>query len=60
MLYNLRFCAESRGDLDAALSLYKQADKILGKPQDDITLALNRVEAAIKNRGKLKEQLGSN
>ena len=60
MLYNLRFCAESRGDLDAALSLYKQADKILGKPQDDITLALNRVEAAIKNRGKLEEQLGSN
>jgi exonuclease VII small subunit len=60
LLYNLRFCAESRGDLDAALSLYKQADKILGKPQDDITLALNRVEAAIKNRGKLKEQLGSN
>ena len=60
MLYNLRFCAESRGDLDAALSLYKQADKILGKPQDDITLALNRVETAIKNRGKLKEQLGSN
>ena len=28
--------------------------------EDDITLARNRVETAIKNRGKLKEQLGSN
>jgi len=27
--------------------------------KDDITLALNRVEAAIKNRGKLKEELRS-
>jgi tetratricopeptide (TPR) repeat protein len=59
LLYNLGVCAESRGDLDAALSLYKQADKILGKPDDDISLALNRVGDAIKNRSKLKEQLGS-
>jgi Flp pilus assembly protein TadD len=57
LLYNLGVCAESRGDLDAALTLYKQADKILGKPDDDISLALNRVSAAIKNRGKLKEQM---
>jgi tetratricopeptide (TPR) repeat protein len=59
LLYNLGVCAESRGDLDAALGLYKQADKMLGKPQDDITTALNRVEGAIKNRGKIKEALGS-
>ena len=59
LLYNLGVCAESRGDLDAALNLYKQADKILGKPEDDITLALNRVESAIKNRGKIKEALGN-
>jgi hypothetical protein len=32
LLYNLGVCAESRGDLDAALVLCKQADKILGKP----------------------------
>ena len=32
LLYNLGVCTESRGDLDAALSLYRQADKILGKP----------------------------
>jgi tetratricopeptide (TPR) repeat protein len=57
LLYNLGVCAESRGDLDAALNLYKQSDKILGKPDDDITLALNRVGEAIKNRSKLKEAL---
>jgi tetratricopeptide (TPR) repeat protein len=59
LLYNLGVCAESRGDLDAALTLYKQADKYLGKPDDDISVALNRVGEAIKNRSKLKEQMGS-
>ena len=58
LLYNLGVCAESRGDLDAALLLYRQSDKILGKPNDDISLALNRTSDAIKNRNKLKEQLG--
>lgn len=58
LLYNLGVCAESRGDLDAALSLYKQSDRILGKPNDDISLALGRAGEAIKNRNKLKEQLG--
>jgi tetratricopeptide (TPR) repeat protein len=60
LLFNLGVCAESRDDLDTALALYKQADKHLGKPNDDISSALNRIEAAIKNRGRLKEQLGSN
>ncbi|PKN04167.1 MAG: hypothetical protein CVU74_08260, partial [Deltaproteobacteria bacterium HGW-Deltaproteobacteria-9] len=59
LLYNLGVCAESRGDLDAALSLYKQADKKLGKPDDDLSLALNRTANAIKNKGKLNEQLNS-
>ncbi len=59
ILYDLGVCAESRGDSEAALTLYKQADKMLGKPDDDITLALTRVNAAIKNRKKLEEQLRS-
>ncbi|HLZ19644.1 MAG TPA: CsgG/HfaB family protein, partial [Smithellaceae bacterium] len=59
LLFNLGVCAESRGDLDAALTLYRQSDRILGKPDDDISSALNRVGQAIKNRSKLKEQLGS-
>ena len=55
--YNLGVCAESRGDVVAALPLYKKADKLLGKPDDDITLALTRVTDAIKNQEKLKAQL---
>jgi tetratricopeptide (TPR) repeat protein len=58
LLYNLGVCAESRGDIDAALLLYRQADKKMGKPDDDISLALNRVAEAVKNKDKLKEQLG--
>lgn len=56
--YNLGICAESRGDVVAALPLYKKADTLLGKPDDDITLALMRVTEAIKNQEKLKAQLG--
>ena len=58
LLYNLGVCAESRGDLDNALNFYKQADRILGKPDDDITLALNRVSTAIRKQDKLKQELG--
>lgn len=57
LLYNLGVCAESRGDLDNALSLYKQSDRMLGKPDDDISLALSRVSEAIKNRSKLQQQM---
>ena len=57
ILYNLGVCAESRGDADAALNLYKQADKLIGKPDENITSALIRVSLAIKNRQKLTEQI---
>jgi tetratricopeptide (TPR) repeat protein len=57
VLYDLGICAESRGDFDAALKLYREADKQLGKPDDRITLALNRMTEAIRNRTKLQEQL---
>jgi hypothetical protein len=55
--YNLGVCAESRGDFEAALRLYRQADRLLGKPDDNITLALNRAGQALQNQKKLKEQL---
>lgn len=57
ILYNLGICAESRADIDAALDLYKLADKAIGKPHDDITLALSRTISAINNKKKLEEQL---
>jgi hypothetical protein len=57
ILYDLGVCAESRGDFDAALNLYREADRQLGKPDDRITLALARMGEAIRNRKKLDEQL---
>jgi tetratricopeptide (TPR) repeat protein len=57
ILFNLGVCAESRGDAGAALNLYKQADKLIGKPDENITLALERASLAIKNRQKLAEQI---
>jgi len=59
LLYNLGVCAESRADFQAALDLYKRADKELGKPDDDITLAILRADNAIKNKKKLQEQIKS-
>ena len=57
IVYNLGVCAESRGDAEAALTLYKKADKLMGKPNDDITLALTRTSEAVKHQKKLKEEL---
>jgi len=59
LLYNLGICAESRADFQVALDLYNKADKELGKPDDDITLAILRASNAIKNQKSLKEQLKS-
>lgn len=57
ILYNLGVCAESRGDVEAALALYKKAEKRLGKPEDHIVAAIARTSEQVKNQQKLKEQL---
>jgi len=57
ILYNLGVCAESRGEFDKAHTLYRQADKRLGKPDDNISSALNRVSEALKNQNRLREEL---
>lgn len=57
ILYNLGVCAESIADVENAYKLYKQADKLIGQPDDEITLALNRVNTALNNQKKLKEQM---
>jgi hypothetical protein len=59
LLYNLAVCAESRAEYQAALDLYKKADRELGKPDDDITLAIARINTAISNQKKLQEQIKS-
>lgn len=58
LAYNLGVCAESAGDLDTAKALYIKADNILGKPDEDITQALSRVDEGIRKRDRLKQQLG--
>lgn len=57
LLFNLGVCAESRGDAATAYELYKKADKLLGKPDEDITLALSRASSSVKRQKKLREQL---
>jgi len=57
LVYNQGVCAETRGDAQAALALYKKAEQLMGKPDDDIILAINRTTAVVKNQLKLNEQL---
>lgn len=57
LIYNLGVCAETRGDLESALDLFKKADRALNKPNDLITAAINRVSDSIKKQQILKEQL---
>ncbi|PKN60063.1 MAG: hypothetical protein CVU53_04995 [Deltaproteobacteria bacterium HGW-Deltaproteobacteria-11] len=57
LVYNLGVCAESRGDAVAALALYRKAEKSLGKPEDNIILAITRTSEAVKNQQKLKQQM---
>jgi tetratricopeptide (TPR) repeat protein len=57
LVYNLGVCAESRGDAEAALALYRKAERSLGKPEDNIILAITRTSEAVKNQQKLKQQM---
>ncbi len=58
-LYNLGVCAEVKGRLEEAQSLYKQADRQLSKPDTKISSALSRVEEAIEKQKKLNMQMKS-
>jgi tetratricopeptide (TPR) repeat protein len=57
ILYNLGICAEIVADVDSAMKLYRQADKLIGKPDEDITQALSRVAKALSDQKKLKVQM---
>lgn len=57
LAYNLGVCAESRADVAAANRLYKKAEDLLGKPDDDISLAVTRTGEAVKNAQKLSQQM---
>ena len=44
IIYNIGVCAEAAGELDNALALYQEADRLLLKPEPIINEALNRVQ----------------
>lgn len=56
IIYDLGVCAETSGDLEQALELYKKSDRLLNKPDDRITTALRRATSAIQNQKRLNEQ----
>lgn len=57
LAYNLGVCAESRADVVAANRLYKKAEDLYGKPDDDISMAVTRTGEAVKNMQKLSQQM---
>jgi len=57
ILFNLGVCAESRGDFETAREFYRSADRLMMKPDDNITNALKRTAKAIENKQKLGEQM---
>lgn len=56
LIYNLGVCAETTGDLELALDLYKKSDRLLNKPDGRITIALRRASSTIQNQKRLNEQ----
>lgn len=59
LAYNLGVCAESRADVAAANRLYKKAEDLLGKHDDDVSQAVIRTAEAVKNAEKLSQQMKS-
>ena len=55
--YNLGVCAEISGDLSKAQALYQKADRLVNEPNNDISLALRRINAALANQRQLDEQM---
>lgn len=58
ILYNLGICSEISGELEQALDYYKRADRILNKPDDRITEAIERCSRALQRQKRLREQIG--
>ena len=55
--YNLGVCAEIGGELSKAQALYQKADRLVNETNNDISLALRRINAALANQHRLDEQL---
>lgn len=59
LAYNTAICAEADADFAAALKLYKEAQRLNGKPDENIALGLSRAAKAFENQKKLDEQLAT-
>ena len=55
--FNLGVCAEIGGELSKAQAQYQKADRLVKEPNNDISLALSRINAALANQRQLDEQL---
>lgn len=55
--YNIGVCEEMAGNLKDALNFYQKADRMLVKPDEDISSALLRIKKRIKEQEKLREQI---
>jgi curli biogenesis system outer membrane secretion channel CsgG len=55
ILYNLGVCAEATGNLKDARNLYRQADRLLSKPNKTINEALDRIDRRINSAPKTSE-----
>jgi len=57
LIYNLGVCREMNGDLAGALDYYKQADRMLSRPDPDVNAALDRVQRRLRANEKLRKML---
>jgi hypothetical protein len=60
LAYDLGICAEAGGDIRRAAELYQQADLLLEKPDDRVSLALTRIEKAKADQAKFDRQRQTN
>lgn len=56
LYYDLGVCAEAAGSPDDALQLYTQADRLLDRPDEQVSVALARVRQAKRNAAKFSAQ----
>lgn len=57
LAYNLGVCAEAFGNLENALALYQNADKLLVKPDSLVNEALDRIVNLINARNEVNKQI---
>ncbi len=60
VLFNMGVCSEIRGDYNAALDYFDQADRSLLEPDDMVNAALERVKNMLAKKSRLDSQMKGN